>query len=151
MHAMQASPEPIAEHIQKVSHTYLVAYPEHAPRADDPYKHDFDAWKLRRRSSYYCDFAHDHRNGDMSECDTLHPLEAHHKIIELALMNSVDLSLLEADYPGISVQGIGKWIDNDENLQLLCITHHRSYAGVHMVSASDYGSSFYIRNMLRSR
>lgn len=140
----------VPAHSQKVTHSYIIAYPAHAPRAEDPHKHDFEEWKRRRRDSntYYCDFAKMHRAGDTSECDLESPLEAHHKIIELATLNEVDLELLDADYPGISLDQIGAWIDSDSNLILLCVNHHRGPMGVHVASASDYGSSYYIRNLI---
>lgn len=140
------------EHDQEFRHTYIVHYPAHEPRADDPHKRDFDHWKSQRRAAgtYHCDFAADHRGGDSSECDLEHPLEAHHKVIEFATTNEVDIALLEADYPGISKDTIGAWIDNDDNLTLLCRNHHRGAMGVHTASASDYGSTFYIRNLIRA-
>lgn len=139
-------------HVQKASHSYLVHYPEHAPRAQDPHKKDFEAWKRKRKESgtWYCDFAHEHRGGDESECDMQHPLEAHHRTVELAMLNEVDFALLEADYPGISDSAsAGAWIDGDSNLTLLCVSHHRGPMGVHCASYSDYGSEFYVRNLIQ--
>lgn len=140
----------VAAHDQRFTHRYVVSYPEHGPREDDPHKPDFEAWKRRRREAgtYHCDFAAEHRGGDAGECDTEHPLEAHHKVIELALMNAVDFALLDADYPGISAPTVGAWIDGDQNLTLLCRAHHRGPGGVHNASASDYTSEFYIRDMI---
>jgi hypothetical protein len=122
------------------------------PRANESHKRDFDEWKRRRRENgtYHCDFAKDHRNGDESECDLTHPLEAHHKIVEFAMMNEIDFTLLEPDYPGISEETVGAWIDSDANLLLLCQNHHRGAMGVHVASASDFGSTFYIRNLIRT-
>lgn len=138
-------------HDQKFTHSYIVHYPAHEPREHDPHLHDFKEWKRRRREAgtYHCDFAVAHRNGDFSECDLEAPLEAHHKVIEFATTNEVDISLLEKDYPGISKNSIGAWIDSDPNLTLLCRNHHRGPGGVHNASASDYGASFYIRNLIR--
>lgn len=142
----------VAAHDQKFTHRYVVSFPAHEPRADDPHRADFDEYKRRRRANgtYYCDFAKEHRNGDTSECDLEHPLECHHSVIELALANGVDLALLEADYPGVSQIGIGAWIDSDPNLCLLCQVHHRTYAGVHMLSHSDYVASEYVRNLTKA-
>lgn len=125
-------------------------YPEHEPRENDPHKADFEEYKRRRKANgtYYCDFAHEHRNGDTSECDTAHPLEAHHNKIELALKNGVDFALLEKDYPGISQMGIGAWIDSEQNLCLYCQRHHRSHGGVHVASASDFTAEEYVRNLI---
>jgi hypothetical protein len=140
----------VPAHQQAFTHHYVVRYPEHDPRAKDPHRHDFLEWKRRRREAgtWYCDFAMEHRSGDTSECDTVHPLEAHHKLIELATMNEVDFALLEADFPGISAQEVGAWINGDQNLTLLCVAHHRGPGGVHTASFSDFGSEFYVRDLI---
>lgn len=141
----------IPAHDQKFTHSYIVIYPTHAPRSSDPHKRDFDSWKQDRRhaGTYYCDFAQEHRGGDTSECDMKHPLEAHHKVVELAMMNEIDFKLLEKDYPGVSnPDAAGEWIDSDKNLILLCTFHHRGPMGVHCASYSDYGSTYYIRNLI---
>jgi hypothetical protein len=140
----------VPAHEQAFTHRYVVKYPAHDPRAHDPHRHDFLEWKQRRKDAgtWHCDFAMDHRGGDMSECDTGHPLEAHHKVVELAMMNEIDFALLEADFPGISAQSVGQWIDGDRNLTLLCVAHHRGPGGVHTASFSDYGSEFYVRGLI---
>jgi hypothetical protein len=141
----------VPAHSQKFTHSYIVTYPEHAPRADDPHHADFEAWKRKRKATntYYCDFANDHRGGDTSECDNTHPLEAHHSQIELAMLNEIDFTLLEQKYPGISNPDVaGAWIDSDANLTLYCRTHHRAHPGVHSATYSDFGSEFYIRGLI---
>ena len=140
----------VPAHAQHFTHSYIVNYPEHGPRETDPYYADFHAYKANRRKTdtYYCDFAFEHRNGDTSECATTSvPLECHHKIIEFATMNAIDFSLLEKDYPGVSKMTVGAWVESAVNLMLLCVVHHRTTAGVHKVSFSDYGAAFYIRNL----
>lgn len=140
----------VAAHDQRVTHSYVVHYPAHEPRAQDPHRHDFEEYKRRRRAdgSYHCDFAVAHRGGDFSECDQAHPLEAHHQHIEFALQNGVDITLLEADFPGISAQEIGAWIDSADNLELLCVAHHRGHSGVHVASAADFEGEKYVRRLL---
>ena len=139
----------VPAHDQKVTHSYTIHYAGHEPREDDPHKKDFDEYKRRRKAdgTYHCDFAAEHRNGDQSECDLSKPLECHHKHIEFALKNGVDLALLEADYPGVSQMGIGAWIDSAENLELLCVFHHRGHAGKHVVSVSDFEGELYVRGL----
>jgi hypothetical protein len=139
------------EHDQKTTHSYVVHYPAHEPRADDPHHIDFESWKRRRKETdtYYCDFAHEYRRDDTSECDLDHPLEAHHSNIELALLNEIDFDLLADDYPGINVDTVGTWIDGDQNLTLLCRNHHRGPMGVHTASFSDFRSTYYVRNLIR--
>jgi hypothetical protein len=137
-------------HDQKFTHSYLVHYPDHAPREDDPYYSDFHAYKAHRRKSntYICDFAIEHRGGIQDECDLIHPLECHHRIIEFSVMNGVDLSLLEKDYPGVSQMPVGKWVESAVNLMLLCRAHHRGHMGVHVASASDFVSTYYVHNLI---
>lgn len=144
------TPRVIAAHSQKVTRTYLVHYPEHGPRESDPHYADFHAYKATRKANgtWYCDFAHEHRNGDTSECDLGAPLEAHHRVIEFAIQNEVDLELLEKDYPGVSSMGVGAWVESAENLELLCRKCHRGAGGVHNASASDYTASEYVRNLI---
>ena len=140
----------IPAHIQPATHRYFIHYPEHGPRNGDPAYADFHAYKRNRRTAdtWYCDFAHEHRNGDFSECDAISPLEAHHRHIEFAMLNSVDLLLLEPAYPGVSAMGVGKWVESAANLMLLCVFHHRGHAGVHVASASDFEATSYIRNLI---
>lgn len=140
----------VAAHRQAVTHRYIITYPAHDPREHDPHLRDFREWKRRRKAAgtYHCDFAWQHRDGDTAECETRKPLEAHHRIIELAMMNEIDFALLDAIYPGLSAQEIGAWIDSDANLTLLCVNHHRGPMGVHVASYADYGSEFYIRNLI---
>ena len=155
----------VLAHQQRFTHSYLVSYPAHGPRARDPHRHDFEEWKRRRKAAgtWHCDFAIEHRKGDFSECYPWaasmvphgvampwKPLEAHHKLIELAMMNEVDLALLEEDFPGISADEVGAWIDSDANLTLLCLGHHRSPMGVHVASFSDFGSEYYVRNLIQA-
>lgn len=140
----------VPAHQQTVSHRYTVAYPEHEPRAEDPHIHEFREYKRRRRANgtYHCDFAAEHRNGDTSECDLSRPLEAHHTHVEFALLNGVDIALLEKDFPGISAQNIGAWLDGDQNLTLLCAAHHRGPGGVHNASAADWEGEKYVRGLI---
>jgi hypothetical protein len=142
----------VPAHDQKVSHSYIITFPAHAPRDEDPHKADFEEWKRRRRenNTYYCDFAHDHRGGDANECDMDNPLEAHHNKVELAMMNEIDFSLLDGDFPGINADTVGAWIDSDRNLTLLCRNHHRGAGGIHDASYSDFTAEFYVRHLIRS-
>lgn len=140
----------VAAHEQKMTHSYSVRFPAHEPRDHDPHKHDFDEYKRRRKAegTYQCDFAVEHRGGDESECDLAKPLECHHKHIEFALQNGVDLERLEHDYPGVSGQGVGAWLDQAENLELLCVFHHRGHGGKHVASVADFEGEIYVRGLI---
>lgn len=139
----------VPAHEQRVTHSYVMHYPAHPPRQDDPHYADFEEYKRRRREDgiYHCDFAQAFRSGDTSECDLSKPLECHHRVIEFSLQNGVDLSLLEKAYPGVSKEGIGEWIETAPNLELLCVNHHRGTAGVHVVSASDFEAEKFVRGL----
>jgi hypothetical protein len=128
---------------------YSVHYKAHDPRGDDPHKADFDEFKRRRRAAgtWFCDFGKQYR-ADSSECDLTYPLECHHSVIEFALANSVDLTMLEKFYPGVSKTGIGAWIDSPNNLMLLCRWHHRGHGGVHNVSASDWEAYKFVKGLI---
>lgn len=143
----------VPAHDQLVTHRYVIHYFDHEPREQDPHYADFREYKRRRKANdtYHCDFAFDHYFGDTSECDNKHPLEGHHKWIEFALKNGVELELLEKDFPGVSAMGIGAWINSDQNLTLLCRFHHRGPGGVHIASAADYAAEAYIRGLIKRR
>lgn len=140
----------VPAHDQKTTHTYVVHFPAHEPREDDPHAADFREYKRRRKEdgTYHCDFAVQHRDGDFTECDLTKPLEAHHTHVEFALQNGVDIALLEADFEGISQHDIGAWIDSDANLTLLCVFHHRGHGGVHVASAADFEGEKYVRGLI---
>jgi hypothetical protein len=145
-----AASQLVPAHDQLTVHRYIIRYPAHEPRDHDPHRHDFLEWKRRRKASgaWHCDFAALHRHGDTSECDLSRPLEAHHKVVELAMLNEISFDLLEDDFPGISAQSAGAWIDSDANLTLLCASHHRGPGGVHVASYSDFSSEYYIRRLI---
>jgi hypothetical protein len=140
----------VLAHDQSVAHRYVLHYPDHAPRESDPHYADFHAYKQKRRDNgtFVCDFATEHRGGDTSECATDVPLECHHRFIEFAVLNEVDLALLEKDYPGVSQMSVGAWVESAANLSLFCRLHHRGHAGVHVASAADFASTAYVRGLV---
>jgi hypothetical protein len=141
----------VRPHIQKVTHSYLVHYPEHEARRDDPHYADFHHFRESTKAAAKC-LVGEHRN-DYSEC---YPppehwpigLEVHHSHIEFALQNGVDLAWLEVDYPGISdSKMVGAWVESAANLEWRCVRHHRGDAGVHTVTASDYEGVKYVKGL----
>jgi len=135
------------KHDQKITHHYVVHYPDHTPREEDPHYVDFNHYRRETHDTAQCEIGL-HRN-DFSECDLDHPLELHHAHVEFALQNSVELKWLEPDYPGISdPNDVGAWVESAKNLVWLCRAHHRGPGGVHVASASDYEASKYIRNLI---
>jgi len=156
---MSTDPEITPAHKQAFTHRYFVSYPDHAPRQDDPNYTDFNAYHTRTRPTARCslgatvgfDQCKD-AQGNPAPAPTAGEqpgLELHHAHIEFALENEVDLSLLEADYPGVSNPSeVGAWVESAANLIWLCAWHHRGAGGVHNASASDYEAEHYVRNLI---
>lgn len=135
-----------AEHDQHESHSYLMHFPEHPAREDDPHYVDFEHYRKTHIGTAVCEFAK-RRGGDTSECHG--GLELHHSHVEFSLQNGVDLALLEHDYPGISsVDEVGAWVETAENFVFYCAGHHRGHGGVHVAAAADFEASHYVRNLI---
>jgi hypothetical protein len=135
----------IHEHRQKISRTYYIAYPAHAPRTSDVHYKDFEHYRRKTHATAKCAVG-EHRN-DFSECSG--ELELHHSHVEFALQNGVDLAWLEVDYPGISdPDSVGAWVESAANLTWLCLRHHRSDLGVHVLSSSDWQAAHYIKGLI---
>jgi len=136
---------PDMPHDQQVTHRYVVHYPAHEPRRKDPNYRDFEAYRRRTKSTAQCFMGLD--RGDFGECAG--ELELHHAHIEFALLNSVDLKLLDRKYPGVGdPKVVGAWVESAENLMWLCARHHRGHGGVHSASASDWEAQKFVRNLI---
>ena len=133
-------------HKQQVTNRYQIFYPAHPERASDPHYKDFNAYRNRTKATAVCAFGAEVK--DFSECTK--QLELHHSHIEFAMENGVDLSHLEAVYPGVSnPDEVGAWVESAENLVWLCSFHHRAQAGgVHHVASADYEASHFIKGLL---
>lgn len=132
-------------HSQKITNSYVIAYPDHEPRVSDPHYRDFEAFRKAHISTAKCQFAID--CGDETLCEG--GLELHHTHVEFALANAVDLQFLERKYPGISNKDeVGAWVESGENLVFYCSKHHRGHGGVHHASASDWEAEHFIRNLI---
>lgn len=137
-------------HDQKITQSYVVHFPEHPAREDDPHYKDFNhlhrAWKADP-DKWQCAVGK-HRN-DFSECDQTKPLELHHAHVEFSLQNGIDLAWLAVDYPGIdSTDELGAWVESAENLMVLCVRHHRGTGGIHHAAYADYEAEKYVRNLI---
>lgn len=132
-------------HDQKVTNAYIVAYPAHPARADDPHYADFEAFRRRTKDTARCAVAA--QTGDGSDCHG--GLELHHSHIEFALQNGIDLARLEHAYPGVSDPSqVGAWVESADNLLWLCEKHHRGAGtGVHHLPSSDFEASKWTRGV----
>lgn len=137
----------VEAHDQTTTHHYLMHYPPHSAREDDPHYKDFHAYHERTKATARCAFAVE--TGDDSECDKAHPLELHHSHVEFSLQNGVDLSRLERVYPGISnPDEVGAWVESGDNFEWLCAWHHRGHGGRHSAASADYEASKWVKGLI---
>lgn len=140
----------VPAHSAAQTHHYTIHYPEHPARTDDPHYRDFNhlhrAWKADPEK-WQC--AVGKHRGDFSECDLTKPLELHHSHVEFSLQNGVELAWLEKDYPGISnPDEVGAWVESADNLEVLCVFHHRGHAGKHVAAYADFEAARYVRGLI---
>lgn len=147
-------------HDQTVSHSYLIHFPAHPARVDDPHYKDFDHYHRKTRPTARCyigeriGFGHC-RDAQGNKC-SISPsgrqsgLELHHAHVEFALQNGVSLRALEKDYKGISNKDeVGAWVESAKNFRWLCVYHHRGPGGAHTLTHSDWEAEQYIRSLIR--
>lgn len=134
-----------AAHDQTVTNRYVIAYPAHPARTDDPHYRDFEHYRRTHIDTAVCKFAAD--TGDASECEG--GLELHHAHVEFSMQNGVDLARLEHVYPGISnPDEVGAWVESADNLIWLCAKHHRGHGGIHHASASDWEAEHFVKSLI---
>lgn len=140
-------PVGVPAHKQTQDHRYVVAFPEHGARSQDPHYADFEAWKRKHQDGAKC-WVGERIGSD--QCTLDQPLEVHHAVIEWSLINGVDFAALEKDYPGISDPSkVGEWVDSaDPALRFLCQFHHRGHGGAHVASHSDWTAQAYVKDLL---
>lgn len=149
----------VVAHDQVETHTYIVHFPPHPARPDDPHYKDFDAFHRKTRATARCHvgervgfeackddqgvFCTIDANGQQSG------LELHHAHVEFSLQNGISLAALEKDYPGISnPDEVGAWVETEANFRWLCVWHHRMAAGAHTASHSDFEASQYVFGLI---
>jgi hypothetical protein len=142
------------------SHRYLVHFPAHPPREDDPHYVDFDHYHRKYRATARCYVGErvgfgDCRDQHGAPCPPpadggLQPgLELHHAHVEFSLQQGIDLKALEVDFPGISdATSVGAWVESDVNFRWLCVFHHRGPGGAHTACHSDWEGSQYIPGLI---
>ena len=158
-------------HDQKVAHAYLMHYPPHPAREDDPHYKDFHHFHEKYGPTARCVFALKYEpvgspdptygghggyakrligEGEIrAGCDIDHPIELHHAHVEFSLQQGVDLVALEKDYPGISdPEQVGAWVESEPNFMWLCAEHHRGHGGVHVAAAADWEAEHYVRGLI---
>jgi hypothetical protein len=151
--------EAVPAHVAAQGHRYLVHFPEHPARADDPHYVDFHAFHTKNRPTARCYVGErigfvDCKDAQGNPCpppdDGPQPcLELHHSHIEFSLQNGISLEALEKDYPGVSdAEHVGAWVESGENFRWLCVFHHRAAGGAHTASHSDWEGSQYVIGLI---
>lgn len=142
------------------THHYLMHFPEHPARKDDPHYVDFDHYHKTHRGNARC-YIGEHIGYDDCRDAQFNPavppadggeqpgLELHHAYVEFSLQNGISLAALEKDFPGISdTTCVGAWVESDINFRWLCAWHHRGAAGAHTASHSDWTASIYVPTLI---
>jgi hypothetical protein len=150
----------VAAHQQHEAHSYLMHFPAHPARRDDPHYVDFNAYHRRTRATARC---HIGQRIGFDECRDAQGnpapvpadggeqpgLELHHAHVEFSLQNGIDLAALEVDYPGISdPTQVGAWVETAANFRWLCSWHHRGASGAHTATHSDFEAAQYVRGLI---
>lgn len=163
--------EEVAAHDAAQTHHYLMHYPAHPARTDDPHYVDFEHYHRTHGPTARCVFALKYEPDDAvppilgghggylkrligagelrAGCDLEHPIELHHAHVEFSLQQGVDLVALEKDYPGISnPDEVGAWVESEPNFMWLCAFHHRGHGGVHVAAAADWEAEHYVKGLI---
>ena len=150
----------VAAHTQSEAHHYIMHFPEHPARTNDPHYVDFNHYHKTHRKTARCWIGEhigfqDCKDAKMQPCPPPENggqqpgLELHHAYVEFSLQNGIDLSALEKDFPGISnTTDVGAWVESDTNFRWLCAWHHRGAAGAHTASHSDWTASAYVHGLI---
>lgn len=152
----------IPAHDQSTTHRYVMHFPPHPAREDDPHYRDFDHYHRRTRAAARCFIGErigfsDCRDAQGNPCPPEEGgrqpgLELHHAHVEFSLQNGISLEALEKDYPGISdAESVGAWVESEANFRWLCAYHHRGPAGAHTASHSDWEASQYVLGLIGPR
>jgi hypothetical protein len=153
-------PREVAAHQQAETHHYIVHFPPHPARKDDPHYVDFNHYHREHRASARCWIGERIGFGDCrDEHGQLCPppdggeqqpgLELHHAHVEFSLQNGISLAALEKDYPGVSDPAqLGAWVESGANFRWLCTWHHRGAAGAHTATHSDFEASQYVLGLI---
>lgn len=148
----------VPAHSQTVTNRYILTYHDHAPRATDPHYKAFNVYRRKWIDTAVClvgarvgfDECRDALGAQIVNQPSAggHGLELHHKVIEFALLNSVDLKALEVDFPFlIDSAAIDAWAEGAGNLEFICAKHHRGSGGIHHAAYADFEASLYVRSL----
>lgn len=121
----------VSAHDQSMTLHILAHVPDHAPREDDPHYHLFEQAKaqIKRQGLWVCAINDDLCGGQ---------LELHHSHIEFSQANAADPAKIEKAL-GLHFtddDAFQAWIESPGNLEVLCVNHHRTHYGVHVIPSA---------------
>jgi hypothetical protein len=114
-------PQMTPAHEQAETHRYVMHFPEHLPRKDDPHYAAFEAFRRHHRTGAVCYVGE--RVGTEHCAGTL---ELHHAVLEFATANAADPRALHRDFPEIAetatAEEIADWLENSPGeFRWLCV------------------------------
>lgn len=144
----------VPAHDQTITNHYVLHYPEHAPRVGDPNYAAFNAYHRANEALGVCyvgqrlglDQCADAQGKPMLDQPGHPGLELHHRILEFATINAVDLAAFHYDFP--DVLDVATWAETDANFMWLCAKHHRGAGGAHHAAWADFIAEMYIRDLV---
>lgn len=159
---MDTTPSISAEpgHSQAQTHHYVVHFPPHPARKDDPHYVDFNHYHRLHRATARCYVGERIGFQDCRDAQAAPApppadggeqpgLELHHAHVEFSLQQGISLAALEKDFPGISdTTDVGAWVETDVNFRWLCAFHHRGPAGAHTAAHADWEAQNYVLGLI---
>jgi hypothetical protein len=138
----------VAAHDRLQTHRYVMRYPEHAPRADDPHYRAFEAYRRHHREGAVC-YVGEHAGRE--QCAGA--LELHHSVLEFAVANAADPKALHKDFPEVgedaTADDVADWLASTPGAFLwLCAFHHRGHGGAHTASHADWTAQLYVPGLI---
>jgi hypothetical protein len=122
--------DPVAAHDQMTTLHVIAHIPEHLPRAGDPAYALFNAARarLKKLGLLTCIINDAYCGGGP---------ELHHSHVEFSQSNAMDLDKINKVF-GQHLTDDGEfqaWIEGPGNLEVLCVNHHRTSFGIHVLPA----------------
>jgi hypothetical protein len=128
-------------HDQRLTLHIIEHVQAHDPRSTDPHYHLFEQAKTRIKKAglWRCALNDDYCGGQP---------ELHHVHVPFAQQNASDFHKVNAAL-GLHIQSddeFAEWIEQPGNLEVLCVNHHRTHFGVHVLPAALWEPLRYLRS-----